>query len=77
MLCEVSTVFDKSNFLVYCIEIYKAAKKINGKEVTELFTKYDVYDYIMSCSGALHTCGEQYIVADIDEAINHRKKVLS
>ena len=53
-------------FLGYCIEIYKSAKHLTGKQVSELFSKYDVWDYIYSCYGALHTTGERYIIEDID-----------
>ncbi len=37
---------DKTNFVVYCIEEYKAAKGLDGKGVIELFNRYHVIDYI-------------------------------
>ena len=57
---------DKTNFLVYCIEEYKNAKKLNGKNVINLFNNYRVIDYINDYYDALHTAGRQYIVDDID-----------
>ena len=56
----------EGNFLIYCIEQYKNAKKLTGKQVSELFNKYRVWDYIYSCFEALHTTGDNYIVEDIE-----------
>lgn len=56
----------EGKFLIYCTEQYKDAKGLNGRQVSELFTKYKVWDYIYSCFEALHTTGEKYIVEDID-----------
>ncbi|MBU3850024.1 MAG: DUF3791 domain-containing protein [Candidatus Treponema excrementipullorum] len=53
-------------FLVHCIETYKFAKQLTGKQVSELFNTYNVWDYIYSCFEALHTTGDNYIVEDID-----------
>ncbi len=62
----------EGNFLVYCIEQYKAAKNLTGKQVSELFEHYNVWEYIYSCFEALHTTGENYIIADIDSFIENR-----
>ena len=56
----------QGDFLIYCTEQYKNAKKLNGKQVCELFSRYGVWDYIYSCFEALHTTGANYIVEDID-----------
>ncbi|MBP5592585.1 MAG: DUF3791 domain-containing protein [Clostridia bacterium] len=53
-------------FIVLCIEEYKNKKKMSGKAVMELFTKYSVCDYIRTFYDALHTTGTRYIVNDID-----------
>ncbi len=60
-------------FLVYCIETYKMAKNINGKEVFDLFEHYKLNDYIIKHFEALHTTSKEYIIADIDEFIAVRK----
>lgn len=65
----------QGNFLIYCVEQYKAAKQLNGKQVSELFTKYRVWEYIYSCFEALHTTGTNYIVDDIDLYIEARRPV--
>lgn len=47
----------QGDFLIYCTELYKSAKKLTGKQVSELFSRYSVWDYIYSCFEALHTTG--------------------
>ena len=56
----------QGRFLVYCVEQYKAAKGLSGKQVAELFSVHRVWDYVYSCFEALHTTGGNYIVEDID-----------
>lgn len=63
----------QGDFLIYCIEQYKSAKSLTGKEISELFTNYRVWDYIYSCFEALHTTGANYIVQDIDLYIEARE----
>lgn len=63
----------EGNFLIYCTEQYKFQKKLTGKQVCKLFNQYHVWEYIYSCFEALHTTGENYIVADIDAFIQQRK----
>ncbi len=60
-------------FTIYCAEQYKGAKKLTGKEVADLFTKFGVWDYIYSCFEALHTTGDKYIIEDIDLYIAARQ----
>ena len=54
----------QGDFLIYCVETYKNAKHLTGKQVAELFTRYRVWDYVYSCFEALHTTGANYIVED-------------
>ena len=63
----------QGDFLIYCTELYKSAKKLTGKQVSELFSRYSVWDYIYSCFEALHTTGANYIVEDIDLYIEARQ----
>ena len=56
----------QGDFLIYCVETYKNAKHLTGRQVAELFTRYDVWVYVYSCFEALHTTGANYIVEDID-----------
>ena len=56
----------QGNFLIYCVEIYKNAKHLSGKEVAALFSQYSVWDYVYSFYESLHTTGDNYIIEDID-----------
>ena len=66
-------VSNEGKFLIYCIERYKSAKGLTGRQVSELFAKYGVWEYIYSCFEALHTTGEKYIIEDIDMYISERR----
>jgi len=65
---------DNIKFIAYCMEEYKAAKGITGKEVITLFKKHNIIDYIVTCYGALHTMGGLAIAEDIDSLIENGKK---
>ena len=65
----------EGKFLVFCLEMYKAAKHMTGKQVIKLFKQYDITDYVLSCYEALHTTGTNYIVEDIDLFIEARQPV--
>ena len=56
----------KGKFLIYCLETYRQAKQMTGKQVYEMFKHYGVTNYILSCYEALHTTGANYIIEDID-----------
>lgn len=64
----------QGDFLIYCTEQYKSAKKLTGKQVSDLFTRYLVWEYIYSCFEALHTTGANYIVEDIELYIEARRE---
>ena len=65
----------EGNFLIFCIEQYKSAKNLTDRQVMELFNKYKVSEYIVSCFEALHTTGTKYIVEDIDLYIEARQAI--
>ena len=54
----------EGRFLIYCIEIYRSAKNLKGKEVMRLFEKYNVCEYIMECYGG-YIPPEQIILSTI------------
>ena len=64
----------EGKFLVYCLEMYRAAKRMTGRQVMELFKRYDVMDYVLSCYEALHTTGTNYIIEDIDLFVEARQR---
>lgn len=61
-----------TDFIIYCLEEYKHAEQLSGKETYELFQRFGVLDYLRSSYDALHTTGGPYIVEDINLYIkNH------
>lgn len=68
--------YDSVKFTVFCIEAYRAAKGLSGREVTDLFDRHGVLDFIEECGDVLHCQGEANTIADIDDYIaNHREAV--
>lgn len=61
-----------NDFIVFCLEIYKARKSMNGKDVYELFEKYGVLKYLEEGYEVLHTQGDGWIINDIDEYLKIR-----
>lgn len=62
----------EGKFLVFCMECYREAKGLSGREISQLFAKHGLYDYVTCYFDSLHTVGAKYIVDDIDEYIaNH------
>lgn len=64
------------NFTVFCIESYKQAHRLTGKETVDLFSRYNVFEYITSFYDILHSNGQEYITGDIDAYINSRKNLV-
>jgi len=56
----------KNDFLVYAIEEYKYLEKKTVKEVIELFSVYNIFDYILRHYVVLHTMGGRAIVDEIN-----------
>jgi hypothetical protein len=63
-----------AEFIAYCLEEYKAANNMTGKEVITLFKQYNIIDYIVTCYGALHTMCGLAIAEDISSLIEDIKK---
>jgi len=64
----------EGKFLIFCLEIYKTAKKLTGKQVMALFQRYGITEYVLACYEALHTIGTNYIIEDIDLFIQARQE---
>ena len=60
-------------FKAFCLERYKFAHCLEGREALRLFREFGVMDYLASFYDVLHTYGDKYIVADIDEFIAARQ----
>ena len=61
------------DFVVYCIEEYRNAKKLTGRQVIAIFNKYRIYDFIENSYDALHTYGGDEIAWNISEYMQNRK----
>ena len=64
---------DATFFKVFCLERYKHAHNLKGNETYRLFKEYGVLDYLGSFYDVLHTLGDRYLVADIDDFIAARQ----
>lgn len=65
---------DIALFVAFCIEEYGASKGMTGEQVLDLFSLYDVTDYLCKCFDPLHTQGREWLIEEIDEFIEIRKK---
>lgn len=65
---------DTALFVAFCIEEYGAAKRMTGEQVLELFAKYGLVDYMSKYYDVLHSQGRQWLIEEIDEFIEIRKK---
>ena len=63
----------QGKFMIFCAEQYKRAKQLIGRQLSDLFDKYRVWNYLYDCYEALHTVGTSYIIEDIDLYIDARK----
>ena len=66
---------DTTYFISFCIEQYMNAKGIDEDEVIATFSEYGVFDYLYDYFEVLHTQSRQWLVSDIEDFINDRKKI--
>ena len=75
LLCMMDkNLKDITYFISFCIEQYMNEKGINEDEVISIFSEYGVLDYLKEYFDVLHTQSRQWLVADIEDFINDRKK---
>ena len=65
---------DIAYFISFCIEQYKKAKGLTGEQAMKVFGKYGVLEYLEEHFEVLHTQSYQWLLEDIDEFINIRRK---
>lgn len=65
---------EKSYFLAFCIEQYKAAKGMDGAEVARLFFESNVASYLTDNFEVLHTQSRQWLIEEIDDMLTNDKK---
>jgi hypothetical protein len=64
---------DIAYFISFCIEQYKNAKGLSGREAMEELNKHGVLEYLQDHFEVLHTQSYQWILEDIDDFIKHKK----
>ena len=67
----------QGNFMIFCAEQYKLARRLTGRQLAILFEEYGVWEYVYSCYEALHTTGVGYIIEDIDSFIQSKRTRLN
>lgn len=65
---------DKAMFVSFCIEQYAKAKNMNPEDVVNLFERYGIAEHFCEFYDVLHTQGQQWLIEEIDEMINRRRK---
>jgi hypothetical protein len=60
-------------FLSFCIEQYKNAMGITGKESMEILDRTGTLAYLEECYEPIHTQSPQWILQEIEDYINSRK----
>jgi hypothetical protein len=56
-------------FLASCVELYKGAKGMSGREAYNYLRRTGAVDFIVRCWDGLHMTGPLYIIDSIDEYI--------
>ena len=56
---------EQTDFLVYCIEMYKNKFNLSGADAQEIFSKSGADLYILNNFDSLHTTGLEYTLDDI------------
>ncbi len=64
----------RAMFMSFCLEQYAKAKALTTDETVTLFGQYGITKHFFEFYDVLHTQGGHWIVEEIDEMINKRKK---
>lgn len=64
---------DKSYFVAFCIEQFKAHRGISGTEAAELLFSTHVAEYLNDNYDVLHTQSRQWLMEEIEERLKQVK----
>ena len=67
------TIDKYQQFHLFCLESYKAEKKMSGKDALHEFEIFQEFDFLQTTFESLHTRGKNYIVTVIADFIQNRK----
>jgi hypothetical protein len=62
-----------NDFLIYVIEEYKFLESKTAKDAIELFSKFNIFNYIIKHYNALHTMGGRAIADDIIDFMQKKR----
>ena len=65
---------DIAMFVSFCIEQYTKAKNMTTEDAVNLFAQYGISEHLCEFYDVLHTQGHHWLVEEIDEMIENRKK---
>jgi len=60
----------EGTFAIYCLERYRHAKSLSGRDASRIFSRYGVIAYVRKFFESLHVVSEQLIIEDIDAYIS-------
>jgi hypothetical protein len=67
------TIDKYQKFKLFCLESYKAEKKMSGFAALREFEVFQVFSFLQDTFESLHTRSKNYIVSVIVDFINNRK----
>lgn len=65
---------DRAIFLSFCIEQYAKAKGMAAEDAAAMLTQYGISEHFYEFYDVLHTQGHHWLIEEIDEMIEERKK---
>lgn len=69
-----SEIEERAVFVSFCIEQYAKAKNMTTEDVVDLFEQYGITEHFCEFYDVLHTQGHNWLIEEIDEMINNKKK---
>lgn len=61
-----------AEFISFCIETFARSKGCSGADVAALFARVGGFDYLRRGYDVLHTMGDSWLVADLEEFLRSR-----
>lgn len=60
-------------FVSFCIELYKNANGMSGNDISRLFTKTGLTDFLVNNFQPIHSQSPQWILEEINEYLSTQK----
>jgi hypothetical protein len=72
-MCKLTDEVKK--FSIFAIEEYRACKRLSGAAAFSLFKESGLLDYIEEFYDILHSNGTEYLICDIDDYLESRRRL--